>query len=131
MREVKNTETGKVRLVPDATAEEIRKGKYLAKQGWEVVERTEPPFEVVQFQETKKVCQVKPESVKVTAPIEVVAEPVPEKVVEVASELFDSSKMTVRQIQRGINEFTPEQLQVLAGDSRKSVSDLAKKLLNG
>lgn len=123
MREVKNTETGKVRLVPDATAEEIRKGKHFARQGWVIVEHAEPPYPVLKFQEAKKAEQI----TEIKEPVMVVE--IDEKP-SCCKQAENISALTVNVLRQRIGEFSKAQLEQLVNDPRKSVSELAKKTLD-
>lgn len=127
--EVRNQLTGKVRLVPERTAEEIRKGKHFKQQGWVVVERSEPPYEVIQFQETAKVKQVteiKEPSVKTPEPAQ--AEPA-QPIVNQETPAYDIRRMAVKHIAQRLNDFSEEELKILSDDPRKSVQELIKRRL--
>ena len=141
MREVRNKKTGQVRLVPDGTADAIRTEKWLIKQEWEVVERKTTPNEVIQFQESqagvvKKVAEVAPavcdppcapDCCKQQPPEPPVIPPAP--VADQKAEVLrqDLSGLNVKTITRNIQQFTQDELKVLATDPRKSVSQLAQK----
>ena len=128
MREVRNVNTGRVRLVPDATAQAIRSEKWLIKQGWVVVEHKAPPHEVIKFQEAQQVTEILPEKPYCQSNAECCKTEPKEVITEVKEPV---NMLTSKQVAAMINEFTNEELTILAGDPRKSVSGLAKKKLNG
>jgi hypothetical protein len=120
MIEIRNKNTGQVRLVPAETAKAVREQKWLIKQGWEVVEHRPPPYEVIQFQENKEgtVKVLTPEPIVNTSPT-----------VTTTADLIkqDLSTLSVKKIAAQIQEFTQEELKILVDDPRKSVSQMAKK----
>lgn len=130
MREVRNVNTGRVKLVPHNVAEAVRKQKHFIKQGWVIVEHSEPPYEVIQFQESKKA-----EPPVIVKPV-IIEPPVVSitdtglKVVTSDPGQFDSQKLTVKRVAQRLNEFSRDELMALAADPRKSVAELANRRLS-
>jgi hypothetical protein len=136
MREVFNSETGESMIVPDGTADSIRTEKWLIKQGWKVREPKATPNEVIQFQESragevKKVAEVAPCDTTCDPPYAPDCckqqPPEPPVIPPAPVSRQDLSSLNVKTITRHIQEFTQEELKVLATDPRKSVSQLALK----
>lgn len=123
MQEIRNKETGQVRLVPEGTANAVRTEKWLIKQGWLVVEHAPTPNEVIKFQEAKAP-EPEPEIFQCCKNDEPCCKD--------TQQTSKVQQLTVKQVTAMINEFTEDELKILAGDPRKSVSGLAnKKLQNG
>jgi len=108
---IRNKETGEKKFVSEGTAEMIEDGEWLSKT-WKVIPHEEPPYDVRQFQEVHQ----EGEAEQVEAISSTEEGPAPR----------DISAMTVRELE-GADDFTSEELKLMAVDPRVSVQRLVNK----
>jgi len=112
----------------------------VAKRSWdpglEIIKRVSEPRPAITHNEVEEIPikvikpakpQVEKVEVKVIEPVFEETKPVKEA--EIEESLFDTYTYTVSRFRENIDMFTPEQLQAFAEDSRKTISNEAKKLL--
>lgn len=132
MREIRNTNTGQVRLVPEGTADAVRTEKWLIKQGWVVVEHKATPNEVIHFQAAKvQEAQQVAQQAAGEAPCEKSCK---QKGLDEKNLILEQHKqslraLSVKKIAQNIANMSQEDIRILIEDPRKTVVELAERWL--